>query len=192
MLKWLRTKTGLKAVIAILAIALILSVVGQIAGGSGIGHYLTGASSLPDREDPLIDYKFGLEVEGRFVGHFASASGMGSESEVVEHKITNETGELITQLTPGRLSWMPITLSRGLTSNLDVWEWRQAVVDGRVDEARTNCSIVVYDAANQEVARWNLENAWPSAVSVPAAEDESTEYIVESITLVHEGMERVK
>lgn len=191
MLKWLRTKTGLKTVIVILAIALILSVVGQIADGSGIGHYLTGASALPDREDPLIDYRFGLEIEGRLVAYFTSVSGMGSESEVVEHKIVSETGQII-QLIPGQVSWTPITLSRGLTSNLDVWEWRQAVVDGRMEEVHTNCSIVVYDAANQEVARWNLKNAWPSAVSAPAAEDESTEYMVESITIVHEGMQRVK
>lgn len=192
MLEWLGTKTGLKTMVVILAVALVLSIASQIAGGSGIAQYLTGASSLQDREDPVTAYTFGLEVEGNLVGFFTTVSGIGSETEIVERKVVDDNGVEITHFVPGRLRWTSITLSRGLTTNLDIWEWRQRVVEGRIEDARADCSIVLYDEANQEIARWNLEYAWPSAISAPAAEDESTEYLVESITLVHEGMERVR
>ncbi|MBN1177968.1 MAG: phage tail protein [Anaerolineae bacterium] len=147
---------------------------------------------MADREDPLVAFKFGLEIEGKLTGFFTTVSGIGSESEVVEHKITNpDTGETIIQKIPGRLSWTDITLKRGVTSSVDVWEWRQQVVDGLVNDARTNCSIVAYNQSNEEIARWNLDNAWPSKVTGPEMDSGSQDYMVEEITIVHEGLARV-
>jgi phage tail-like protein len=118
---------------------------------------------MADREDPLVAFKFGLEIEGKLAGYFTSVSGIGSESEVVEHKIVSpDTGETIIQKIPGRLTWTEVTLKRGVTSTMDVWEWRQEVVDGKVDDARTNCSIIAFNQANEEISRWNFDMAWPS------------------------------
>jgi len=146
---------------------------------------------MPEREDPLVAFKFGLEIEGKLSGFFTSVGGIGSESEVVEHKYVNpDTGETIIQKIPGRLTWTEVTLKRGVTSTIDVWEWRQQVIDGKVDEARTNCSIVAYNQANEEIARWNFENAWPSKVTGPDMDAGSQDYMVEEMTIVHEGMVR--
>ena len=92
----------------------------------------------------------------------------------------------------GRLSWTPVTLEREITSSMDIWEWRQQVIDGNVDGARVNCSIIAYNQANEEVARWNLVNAWPSSVIGPVMDESGTSYMVEQVILVHEGMERVR
>jgi phage tail-like protein len=147
---------------------------------------------MADREDPLVAFKFGLEIEGKLSGFFTSVGGVGSESEVVEHKVVNpDTGETIIQKIPGRLTWTDISLKRGVTSNIDVWQWRQQVVEGKVDDARTNCSVIAYNQANEEIARWNLENAWPSKVTGPDMDAGSTDYMVEEMTIVHEGMTRV-
>jgi len=147
---------------------------------------------MADREDPLVAFKFGLEIEGKMGGFFTNVSGIGSESEVVDHKIVNpETGETIIQKIPGRLNWTPISLKRGVTSNVDVWDWRQQVVDGKVEDARTNCSIVAYNQANEEIARWNLDAAWPSKVAGPEMDSASGTYMVEEMTIVHEGLSRV-
>lgn len=147
---------------------------------------------MADREDPLVAFKFGLEIEGKLSGMFTTVSGIGSESQVVEHKVTNpETGETLIQKIPGRLIWTDITLKRGVTSSVDVWDWRQQVVDGKVDDARTNCSIVAYNQTNEEIGRWNLDAAWPSKVSGPEMDAGSQDYMVEEITIVHEGLTRV-
>jgi phage tail-like protein len=147
---------------------------------------------MADREDPLVAFKFGLEIEGKLSGYFTSVGGIGSESEVVEHKIVDsDTGETIIQKIPGRLTWTEVSLKRGVTSSVDVWEWRQQVVDGKIDDARTNCSIIAYNQANEEIARWNFENAWPSKVTGPDMDSGGTDYMVEDMTIVHEGMERV-
>jgi phage tail-like protein len=147
---------------------------------------------MADREDPLVAFKFGLEIEGKLSGYFTTVGGIGSESEVVEHKIVSpDTGETIIQKIPGRLTWTEVTLKRGVTSSIDVWQWRQEVVDGKVDDARTNCSIIAFNQANEEIARWNFDMAWPSKVTGPDMDSGGTDYMVEEMTIVHEGMTRV-
>jgi phage tail-like protein len=147
---------------------------------------------MADIENPLVAFKFGLEIEGKLAGYFTTVSGVGSENEVIEHKIVDpDTGETIIQKLPGRLAWNDITLKRGVTSSIDIWNWRQEVVDGKVSDARTNCSIIAYNQANEEIARWNLTSAWPSKVSGPEMDAGGTNYMVEDITIVHEGLERV-
>jgi phage tail-like protein len=60
-----------------------------------------------------------------------------------------------------------------------------------VEDARTNCSIIAYNQANEEIGRWNLESAWPSKVTGPEMDAGGTDYMVEEITIVHEGLARV-
>ncbi len=142
-------------------------------------------------EDPLVAFKYGLEIEGKLSGYFTQVSGIGSETEVVEHKIVSEKGETIIQKIPGRLTWNPVTLKRGVTSVLDIWNWRKDVVQGNIEKARTNCSIIAYSQDNKPLARWEFVRAWPSKVVGPEMDSGSTNYMVEEVTIVHEGMERV-
>jgi phage tail-like protein len=147
---------------------------------------------MPNQEDPLVGFRFGLEIEGKLSGYFTNVSGIGSETEVVDHKVVNsETGETIIQKIPGRLTWTEVTLKRGVTSNLEIWDWRNMVVQGDIEGARTNCSIIAYSQSNEPLARWEFINAWPSKVIGPEMDSASQEYMVEEITIVHEGMERV-
>ncbi|HAE60155.1 MAG TPA: phage tail protein [Anaerolineae bacterium] len=147
---------------------------------------------MAEREDPLVAFKFGLEIEGKLSGFFTQVSGIGSETEVIQQKVVNsETGETIIRQIPGRLSWTPVSLKRGVTSSMDIWQWRQQVVEGKIDDARTNCSIVAYSQDNTEIARWNFESAWPSKVVGPEMDSGSTNYMLEDVTIVHEGVLRV-
>lgn len=147
---------------------------------------------MADQEDPLVAFKFGLEIEGKLSGYFTNVGGIGSETEVVQQKVVNsQTGETIIRQIPGRLTWTPVTLKRGVTSSMDIWAWRQQVVEGNIDKARTNCSIVAYSQDNKEIARWNFEKAWPSKVVGPEMDASSTNYMIEDVTIVHEGVVRV-
>jgi phage tail-like protein len=146
---------------------------------------------MADGENPLVAFKFGLEIEGKLSGYFTQVGGIGSETEVIQHKIVSDKGETIIQQIPGRLSWTPVTLKRGVTSSIDVWKWRQMVVEGKIDTARTNCSIVAYSQDQTEIARWNFTNAWPSKVVGPDMDSGSVDYMVEDMTIVHEGVIRV-
>ena len=140
--------------------------------------------------DPLVGFNFGIEVEGIISGFFTECSGLGSENEVVEHKVVGKGGKEIIRKIPGRLKWGDVTLKRGITGSMDFWEWRKMVEDGKVTNARKNGSIIMYDQEGEEVARWNFERGWPSKISGPSVKTDSNEIVVEEMTIVHEYIKR--
>ena len=142
------------------------------------------------REDPLIGFNFQLELEGALAGMFTEAGGIGSENEIIEHKVVDESGHETVRKIPGRLKWTDISLKRGITSSLDIWDWREKVVTGKVGDARKNCTITMLSRDYNPVAVWHLSNAWPSKVTGPALKADSNEFGIEEVTLVHEGMYR--
>lgn len=143
------------------------------------------------REDPLVGFHFAVDIQGHVVGYFTEVSGLGSEQEVVEHKVVNEAGVEVVMKIPGRLKWENIVLKRGITSNMDIWTWRKMVEDGNVTGARADGSIVMYDQGLAEVARWNFQSAWPVKVTGPSVKSDSNEIGVEELTIAHEYIVRV-
>ena len=146
----------------------------------------------PLTEDPLVGFNFALEFEGAVAGYFTECSGIGSEHEIIEQKIVDKGGHEIVRKLPGRLKFTDITLKRGITSDLKIWEWRDFAVKGDMKSARKNCSITMYSRDYKAVATWHFTNAWPSKVTGPALKSDSNEIGVEELTLVHEGMYREK
>jgi phage tail-like protein len=147
---------------------------------------------MADTKDGLISSFFSLEITGKMVGAFREVTNLGSENAVVEDKSRGPDGKYIIKKIPGTLKWNDITLKQGLTDNMDMWKWRKLVEEGKVDDARANGSIVMYDTAGQAVARWNLVNCWPSKLSGPAGKADGNEIAVQEMTLAHEGYERVQ
>src|SRR5215510_10647392 len=140
--------------------------------------------------DPLVGFHFALDVQGAVSGFFTEISGLGSETEIIEHKPVSQTGVDFVQKIPGRLKWTEITLKRGVTSEMDMWKWRKLVEDGNISQARKNGSIIMYDQALKEIARWNFVNGWPSKISGPQMQADSNAYGIEELTIVHEGIVR--
>jgi phage tail-like protein len=147
---------------------------------------------MAEREDPLIAFHFGLDLSGSVVGLFSHVGGLGSETEVVENKVVSDGTKEAVQMIPGRLKWTPITLKRGVTSSLDIWDWRQLVVDGKIKEARKPASIIAYDPEGTPVAKWDMVDAWPSKVTGPEFDSTTGNLMFEEVTIVFEYVKRVK
>ena len=143
------------------------------------------------REDPLVGFHFAVEVQGKVTGYFSEVSGLGSEQEVIEHKVVNEKGVEVVMKIPGRLKWENIVLKRGITSDMQIWDWRKKVEDGDVTDARSDGSVTMYDQALTAVARWEFKRAWPVKVTGPSVKSDSNEIGVEELTLAHEYISRV-
>ena len=144
------------------------------------------------REDPLVGFNFAIDVSGKIKGYFTEVSGLGSEHEIIEHKVVDVKGHEVILKVPGRLKWGDIVLKRGITSNLDLWNWRKEVEDGGVDKARMNGSIIMYDQTGKEQARWNFLHGWPSKIAGPTPKADSNEIGIEEMTIVHEYIKREK
>jgi len=139
--------------------------------------------------EPTVGFVVQLSVPGAFDAFAGEIANLGSETEVIENQVLEPGGQTVIRKIPGRVKWLDVTLKRGLTSSLDLANWRKLVTDGNVTAARKDVAIIVFDNALNPVARWNLKNAWPSMISLEQKPDGTP---VEVLRLVHEGMTRVK
>lgn len=142
-------------------------------------------------QNVLTGFQFSLEIDGVAQGWFKSCSGLGTESEVITVDVVNEKGQTIKQKVPGIHTYGDITLEACLTDDKYLWEWRKEVIDGQYKGFRRNGSIVVYDSTYTEQARWNFINGWPSSWSGAELSAGSSDAVTESVTIAHEGIERV-
>lgn len=140
--------------------------------------------------DLLTTSAFFVEVDGVTVAQFKEATGIDSETAVIEYKESTANGKLLIRKVPGAPKWADIVLKRRLDDSKSLWDWRQVVLNGDIDGARRNGSIVIYDSMGTEVARWNFENGWPSHWKGSDLNAGSDEIVVEELTITHEGLVR--
>ena len=76
-----------------------------------------------------------------------------------------------------------------MTVDRELYDWHRRTVLG--DVQRKNGSIIVLDRQGVEVARWNFVSAWVTKYDVPDFNSTANAVAVESVELVHEGVERV-
>ena len=175
-------KTGVVvAVLAVSSVFLFSSSLKDRAEAAGRHD----AAGKPRMQDPVVSFHFGLELNGAITGYFTECSGLGSENEITEHLVVDESGREIVRKIPGRLRWADITCRRGITSDLNLWDWREQVATGDVQGARKNGSIVMFDQELREVSRWDFVNGWPSRITAGSGNGAT-----EEVTIVHEGLMR--
>ena len=141
--------------------------------------------------DPLVSGFFTIDFGGSVKGAFRECTGLGSENEIVEYKASGDKGKYVMKKVPGRMKWNNITLKRGITDAMDMWQWRKQVEEGKVSDARKNGSIVMYNQLNEAVARWDFVNAWPNKLTGPTANATNNEVGIEELEITHEGYTRV-
>lgn len=136
--------------------------------------------------DPFASFNFKLEIEGITVAGFSEVTGLNQESNVIDYR---EGQEGITpRKLPGLNKFGNITLKRGISPDLSVYNWRKTVLDGDIE--RRNASIVLHNEKHEEVVRWNLVNAWISKYVGPDLKANANEVAIETVELTHEGVER--
>jgi phage tail-like protein len=139
------------------------------------------------RYDPYVNYNFLIEIDNISRGAFQEVSGLESTIEVIEYREGGDTS--MTRKLPGRASFGNLTLKRGVTDDVELYEWHKTVRDGGTD--RRNGSIVQLDRNREEVARWNFREGWITKLTGPDFKAEGNEIAIETVEIVHEGLERV-
>lgn len=139
------------------------------------------------RIDLARNFNFLVEIDGISQGGFSECSGLSSTTEVIEYR---EGGNNTTVLKfPGKTTYGDITLKWGITDNLDLWQWRQDVINGQVT-LKTGAVVLFSLDQSQEVARWNFINAWPTKCELPTLSAKGNDIAIETLVLAHEGLTR--
>ena len=136
---------------------------------------------------PYGKFRFRVEIDGLEVGGFSEVTGFDASIDVMEYR----EGDMVQTpyKIPGLKKYGNITLKKGLTDSLVMYEWLITGVDGPVD--RKTITITSLDEAGQDVASWQVINAWPVKYTAPDFNATSSEVAIETIEIAHEGMTRV-
>jgi phage tail-like protein len=140
--------------------------------------------------DGLTAHIYQVEIDGMTMAQFQDISPITVERQVIEHRYTTPGGQEGINKLPGPIKFGDITLKRAVTDNDDLYNWIMEVMEGSVDAARRNGSIVEYDTNFGEVKRWNFVNGWPSKFEGAAHKANSNEVSVESLTITVEEIKK--
>jgi phage tail-like protein len=138
------------------------------------------------RHDPYKSFNFRVEIDG-MTAAFTEVSGLESEIEAIDYREGGEENRM--RKLPGLRKFPNIVLKRGLTQDAELWNWHKQVADGNVQ--RRNGSVILLDDHGQEQVRWNFYNSWPCKYVGPTLNAKSNDVAIETLELVHEGLERV-
>ena len=144
------------------------------------------------QSDALAGYHFAIEIDGVAIAQFQEVSGITLEVDVIDLKENTKDGKFVLHKVPGNHKTPTIVLKRGKNASMDLFQWYQDVITGKIDKARKNGSIVLMGYDHQEVSRYNFVNAWPSKITTSALKAGANEIVTEEVTIVCEDLERVK
>ena len=141
------------------------------------------------RQDPLRNYRFRVEIDGIQAGGFSEVFIEPTTTDVIDYREGGDRSHV--RKLPGLTKFGNVTLKRGVSTSLELFNWHLQVVRGQIANARRNVSIVVLDDEGQDVARFQVSNAWPTKYDPGDLNARGNEVFIESLELANEGIERV-
>lgn len=156
---------------------------------------------MPEQEEEiLVSCRFYFEADGLTDKQILEISGLTNDTPAAGGDKVLGSGKQATALrqpTPTRPKFSQVTVKIVATTNMDLYQWYEDcnTNDGNPSawaSKRRAASVSVYDQAGEMKARWEMKHAYPTKYEGPKLEASSGDIANETITLVHEGIKRVK
>jgi phage tail-like protein len=142
------------------------------------------------RNDPYRNFRFRVVIDGIQIAAFSDATIPDISTDAVEYR--EGTDATHQRKLSGLTKFGNVTLKRGLTDSMDLYNWRKAVAQKGALNNRKSLSIILIDEEGNDKAQWDIVEAWPVKYDVSALSAKGNEVSIESIELAHEGVSRVK
>ena len=147
------------------------------------------------RIDPYKNYKFRVIWEGRTVLGVSKVSALKRTTEVVKHR---EGGENSTDhKSPGRTTYEPVTMERGITHDLEFEAWANLVHPFNGDPGmdlvnfKRSLSLEVMNEKGHVAKRYFLYNCWVSEyTAIPDLDANANAVAIETLKVELESWER--
>lgn len=131
-----------------------------------------------------------LEIDGIVQAGFSECTIPESSTEAIEYREGADVEPTVRKLS-GLASYGNLTLNWGTTDSMELYEWWKLVEQGKTPEARRTIAVIVQDTVGEPGPRWEFTRAWPRQYDAPDLTATGNEIAIESLEIVHEGMERV-
>jgi len=139
------------------------------------------------RKDPVRNCRFRVEIDGIAQANPCEISGIEAVVESTEYREGTDAAG-ISQV-GGMPRYGKLILKYGLTDSKEMYDWFVTGLTGKVE--RRNVSVVALDMDGKDVARWNLDEAWPARYQAPDFRARGSEVAMETFEIVYESLQRL-
>ena len=150
-----------------------------------------------NRFDPYKNFKFRVKWDGRYVAGVSKVSALKRTTEVVEHRDGGDPST--SRKSPGRSKYEAITLTRGVTHDVEFERWANKVwnlgsnlgAEVSLKDFRKDLILELYNEAGQLAIAYRIFRAWVSEYqAVPELDANANAVAIQTLKLEHEGWER--
>ena len=144
------------------------------------------------RERPYAQFNFLVDLgngvtEGPQAG-FQECSGIGMSVDVVEYRNGNDKANEVRKLT-GLARYPDVTLRRGVSGSLDLYQWLNDIRNGSVDALRTVTVQLQNEEHSSVVQEWKLVRARIIKHTSGPFNALCSDVAMEELTLAYERLE---
>jgi phage tail-like protein len=129
---------------------------------------------------------FTIEIDGLGRAAFARCSELSFEVAKIEYWAG---GSLIPHKAPGRLTYPDVTLERGVTGDLGLFNWFNEVANVTTGVGFANpgfkhgVELIQHERDETILRRWHLVNAWPVKFVAGEWSGDADEILMEQVVL---------
>jgi phage tail-like protein len=131
-----------------------------------------------------------VEIDGVQIAGFSEVAIGATTTDVIEYREGTDPSRI--RKLPGLTRYGNVTLKRGVTSSLELFQWHEQVANGSIATNRRTVTIVVQDEAGADKARFVVTDAWPARYDAGDLNAKGNEVFIEELELANEGIERVQ
>lgn len=144
---------------------------------------------MADRTDPYRNFRFRVEIDDIQTAAFSEATIPDSTTDPVDYREgTDPTSQ---RKLSGLTKYGNVTLKKGITDSMNLYDWRKSVEETGATKARKNISLILIDEEGSDKARWDIVSAWPTKYDSSDFSAKGNEVLIETLEIVHEGVKRV-
>jgi phage tail-like protein len=149
------------------------------------------------RFDPYKNFKFRVKWDGKYVAGVSKVTTLKRTTEVVKHRHGGDPSS--SRKSPGRSEYEAITLSRGVTHDVDFEQWANKVwnygsglgAETSLKDFRKDIILELYNEAGQLAIAYKVFRCWVSEFeSLPELDANANAVAIQTLKLENEGWER--
>lgn len=138
-------------------------------------------------QDPFEGSNFQVEIDGLVSTAFSRVELPHAVVDEVAHRSGSDKTSS-SRKAPGLSHYSHLVLTRGLTTDLELWRWWTAARDGDPSVDR-NVAVRLLDATRSPVLTWRFRNAFPVVHRVTPLDASSSDAVLETVELAFDAMD---
>ena len=135
---------------------------------------------------PMPKFHFEVKWDDQVMS-FQEVSGLDAQSEEIKYRAGDSKVYSVIKM-PGLIKYGNVTMKKGIfKGDNKFWDWFTKIKMNTI--GRSTITISLLDEDGNATMVWKLTNAWPTKVTGTDLKAEGNEVAIESIEIVHEGLE---